>query len=58
MVPGSADRLLLATLSFIDGRDNVIFVGPPGTGKPRRARPGTHLAVALGMKACLAGHRA
>jgi DNA replication protein DnaC len=28
----------------------VIFLGPPGTGK-------THLAAALGMKACLAGNR-
>ena len=28
----------------------MIFLGPPGTGK-------THLAIALGMKACLAGHR-
>ena len=42
--------LHLATLSFIEARDNVIFLGPPGTGK-------THLAVALGMRACLAGHR-
>ena len=42
--------LHLATLSFIEARDNVIFLGPPGTGK-------THLAVALGMKACVAGHR-
>src|SRR3972149_3086220 len=40
----------LATLSCIEARDNVIFLRPPGTGK-------THLAVALGMKACLAGHR-
>src|SRR3989337_2748822 len=31
-------------------RANVSFRGPPGTGK-------THLAVALGMKACVAGHR-
>jgi DNA replication protein DnaC len=28
----------------------VILLGPPGTGK-------THLAIALGIRACLAGHR-
>jgi DNA replication protein DnaC len=43
--------LHLATLSFIEARENVIFLGPPGTGK-------THIAVAPGIKACLAGHRA
>jgi DNA replication protein DnaC len=37
-------------LAFVEGRENVIFLGPPGTGK-------THLAIALGIKACLAGHR-
>jgi DNA replication protein DnaC len=42
--------LHLATLTFVEGRENVIFLGPPGTGK-------THLAIALGIKACLAGHR-
>jgi DNA replication protein DnaC len=42
--------LHLATLSFVVACDNIIFLGPPGTGK-------THLAVALGIKACLAGHR-
>ncbi len=30
--------------------DNVVFLRPPGTGK-------THRAIALGMKACQAGHR-
>jgi DNA replication protein DnaC len=34
----------LATLSFVEERGNVIFLGPPGVGK-------THLAVALGMEA-------
>jgi len=42
--------LHLATLAFIEGRQNVIFLGPPGTGK-------THVAIALGLKACLAGYR-
>src|SRR5262250_1178651 len=41
----------LGTLDFITGRENVIFLGPPGTGK-------THLAVGLGIRACQAGHRA
>jgi DNA replication protein DnaC len=40
----------LGTLDFVVARDNVVFLGPPGTGK-------THLAIALGMKACQAGHR-
>jgi DNA replication protein DnaC len=31
-------------------RQNVIFLGPPGTGK-------THLSVGLGIRACQAGHR-
>lgn len=42
--------LHLATLVFIEARENVIFLGPPGTGK-------SHLAIALGIKACLAGYR-
>src|SRR3954471_2485182 len=40
----------LGTLDFVVARDNVVFLGPPGTGK-------THLAIGLGMKACQAGHR-
>ena len=40
----------LGTLSFVTAKDNVILLGPPGTGK-------THLAIALGIKACHAGHR-
>lgn len=38
----------LATLGFFQEATNVLLVGPAGTGK-------THLAVALGLKACLAG---
>lgn len=40
----------LGTLDFITARDNVIFLGPPGTGK-------THLATGLAVRACQAGHR-
>ncbi len=40
----------LGTLDFVAGRDNVVFLGPPGTGK-------THLAIGLGVRACQAGHR-
>jgi DNA replication protein DnaC len=40
----------LGTLDFVDAKDNVVFLGPPGTGK-------THLATALGIRACQAGHR-
>jgi DNA replication protein DnaC len=40
----------LGTLDFITARDNVVFLGPPGTGK-------THLAAGLAIRACQAGHR-
>ena len=40
----------LGTLDFVAARENVVFLGPPGTGK-------THLSVGLGMRACQAGHR-
>jgi DNA replication protein DnaC len=40
----------LGTLDFVTARENVVFLGPPGTGK-------THLAIALGIRACQAGHR-
>jgi DNA replication protein DnaC len=42
--------LHLGQLDFLHGRENVVLLGPPGTGK-------THLAIALGIRACLAGHR-
>lgn len=38
----------LASCDFVARRENVIFVGQPGTGK-------THLAIALGLKACERG---
>jgi DNA replication protein DnaC len=40
----------LGTLDFINAKENVILLGPPGTGK-------THLAIGLGVRACQAGHR-
>jgi DNA replication protein DnaC len=40
----------LGTLDFVTARGNVVFLGPPGTGK-------THLAVGLTIRACQAGHR-
>src|SRR4051794_24254431 len=42
--------LHLGQLDFLAGRENVVLLGPPGTGK-------SHLATALGIRACLAGHR-
>jgi len=47
--PGlSASRVReLGTLAFIDQAANVLFVGGPGVGK-------THLAIALGLRACAA----
>ncbi|WP_316784820.1 IS21-like element helper ATPase IstB [Streptomyces sasae] len=40
----------LGTLDFIAGKENAVFLGPPGTGK-------THLAIGLAVRACQAGHR-
>jgi DNA replication protein DnaC len=42
--------LHLGQLDFLAGKENVVLLGPPGTGK-------THLAIAMGIRACLAGHR-
>ena len=40
----------LATCGFVDHRRNVLLVGPSGVGK-------SHIAQALGHRACLAGHK-
>src|SRR5579875_768350 len=40
----------LGQLDFLHAKENVILLGPPGTGK-------THIATALGVRACLAGQR-
>lgn len=38
----------LQSLDFIRGKENVVLIGNPGTGK-------THLAIALGIEACMNG---
>lgn len=41
---------LLERLDFIESGQNVVLAGNPGTGK-------THIAVGLGLKACLQGYK-
>ena len=41
----------ILTLRFLSDGVNIVLLGPPGVGK-------THLAVAIGMAACQAGHTA
>ena len=40
----------LASCQFIADRQNIVMIGNPGRGK-------THIAIALGVKACLQGYR-
>ncbi|UOQ84472.1 IS21-like element helper ATPase IstB [Gracilibacillus salinarum] len=51
-LPSQAKQKLpfLKTLDFITEGQNVILTGSPGTGK-------SHIAIGLGMEACLAGYR-
>lgn len=47
---GEKEILKLSSLDFIEKKENLIFLGPPGVGK-------THLAVSFGIKACSAKYR-
>ena len=40
----------LGQLDFLHAKECIVALGPPGTGK-------SHLAIAFGIRACLAGHR-
>ncbi|MEW5786179.1 MAG: IS21-like element helper ATPase IstB [Bacillota bacterium] len=42
--------IALGSLDFVEKKENIVFLGPPGVGK-------THLSVALGIKACMAKFR-
>ncbi|OEJ50021.1 IS21-like element helper ATPase IstB [Streptomyces agglomeratus] len=48
--PDPQTLVRLGKADFVGRKGNVVFLGAPGTGK-------THLAVALGVRACQAGHR-
>ena len=48
---GEKQILQISSLEFIEKKENLIFLGPPGVGK-------THLAVGFGLKACSAKYRA
>ena len=50
--PGLNEKeiIALSSLAFVEKKENVLLLGPPGVGK-------THLAIALGVKACTAKYR-
>ena len=50
--PGLKEKevIKLSSLEFIEQKENILFLGPPGVGK-------THLSVGIAMKACIARYR-
>lgn len=48
--PTASTKDYMLSLEFIPARENVLMLGAVGTGK-------THLATALGIKACLSGKK-
>jgi DNA replication protein DnaC len=49
--PNAMEKLpLLERLDFIESGQNIVLAGNPGTGK-------THIAIGLGLKACLQGYK-
>jgi len=48
-LPATVNKEQICDLQFLNGKQNLLLLGSPGTGK-------THLATALGLKACELGH--
>lgn len=50
--PGLPEKevIRLSSLDFVESKENVLFLGPPGVGK-------THLTIGFGIKACSAKYR-
>ncbi|MCM3738534.1 IS21-like element helper ATPase IstB [Bacillus cytotoxicus] len=48
-LPATVNQEQICDLQFLEEKQNLLLLGSPGTGK-------THLATALGLKACEAGH--
>jgi len=49
-LPSTTSQEHICELRFFEGKQNLLLLGSPGTGK-------THLATALGLKACEQGYQ-